>query len=333
MSARRQTPSISIVTPVYDSADCLRELYRRVAAAVEPLDRNFEIIMVDDGSVDASWETIENLHRDDARVRGIRLSRNFGQHYALTAGLDRTCGEWVVVMDCDLQDRPEEIPQLLSRAKEGYSVVFARRMQRQDSAAKRLGSRFFYMILRLLTGLDIDPRTANFGVFHHKVIENFRLLRESSRAFHILIRTLGFKTGYVDVRHEERFSGQSAYGFGRMFSLAVDIIVSKSGRLATLSFGFGLLLAAAAFVYGLYLVLRKYLWAYPVPGWTSVMVSLYLLGGLVFINLGLLGLYLGKTLDEVRRRPLYVVGKTLGFSGGGSLDVPKGAAGEGVCSE
>ncbi|NJB69212.1 dolichol-phosphate mannosyltransferase [Desulfobaculum xiamenense] len=305
-------PLISVVTPVYESAGCLDELHRRVAQAVEPLDADFELVMVDDGSADGSWEAIRALNARDPRVRGVRLSRNFGQHYAITAGLDRARGEWVVVMDCDLQDRPEEIPALYARALEGLRIVFARRTDRRDGLLKRTGSRLFYVALRHLAGVDIDPRTANFGIFHRTVVENFRQLRERSRAFHVLVRTLGFPAGTVDVRHEARFAGRSAYDFARMFALAVDIIVSQSGRLATLSFAVGVALALFAFGYGLFLMARKVLWAYPVPGWTSVMVSLYLIGGLVFINLGLLGLYLGKTFDEVKRRPLYVVAETCG---------------------
>ncbi|MFK4766239.1 glycosyltransferase family 2 protein [Desulfobaculum sp. SPO524] len=312
----RRAPTISIVTPVYNSRGCLEELHRRIAATVTPLDADFECIMVDDGSVDGSWEAIAALHARDLRVRGVRLSRNFGQHYAITAGLDRAGGEWVVVMDCDLQDRPEAIPALLERAQEGYQAVFARRRARRDSALKRAGSRLFYAALRVLSGVDIDPSTANFGIFHRQVVEAFRGLRERSRAFHVLVRTLGFASSAVDVEHEQRFAGRSAYGFARMFSLAVDIIVSQSGRLATVSFGLGIVLALFAFGYGAFLMARKYLWAYPVPGWTSVMVSLYFIGGLLFINMGLLGLYLGKTFDEVKRRPLYVVGETIGLESG-----------------
>jgi len=172
---------ISVVTPIYRAEGCLEELYRRLLAALTGITRDFEIIMVEDCSGDRSWEIIQALARRDPRVKGIQFSRNFGQHYGITAGLDHSNGDWVVVMDCDLQDRPEEIPRLYTKAQEGYEVVFARRGA--DGAAKRLSSRLFYRLLSWLAESEYDARSGNFCIVSRKVVENLRHMREQLRFF------------------------------------------------------------------------------------------------------------------------------------------------------
>lgn len=306
-------PDISIVTPVYKCEACLVELYKRLKGALTPISTHFEIIMVNDASPDHSWNVIERLASVDSRVKGIHLSRNFGQHHAITAGLDFAQGEWVVVMDCDLQDQPEEIPKLYRKAQEGYDVVFGRRYKRCDKWIKTWSSKLFYKIYDYFTENKTDTTIANFSICSRTVVENFRNLREQNRAFPLFIKWMGFRSASVDIEHAERFAGKSSYNLSKLFNLAVDGIVSQSNKPLKLSIKFGFLISFVSFLYGLYLMYRYFFLFQTVPGWTSVMVSIYFIGGLIFANFGILGLYIGKVFDETKNRPLYIIQETVGL--------------------
>lgn len=311
-SLQSGSPRISIVTPVYKAEDCLHELYRRLVASLAPITDDFEIIMVEDGSGDRSWEIIAELAKKDSRVKGIRFSRNFGQHYAITAGLDYARGDWVVVMDCDLQDQPEEIKKLYDKAQEGYDVVFGRRYERKDKLLKRLGSRIFFKIFEYFTESSIDSTVANFGLYSRRVIENFRKIREHNRAFPMFILWLGFNTSHVNIEHAERFAGKTSYNFSKLLNLAIDSIVTQTNKPLRLSIKFGFLLSFLSFLLVFYYLFRYFAYGIPVPGWPSLMVTLLFIGGLLFANMGLLGLYIGKIFDETKNRPLYIIKETTG---------------------
>lgn len=301
------TPHLSVVSPVYGCAAALPELCRRLAASISPVTGDYEIILVNDASPDDAWHAISALAATDPRVKGIDLSRNFGQHYAITAGLDHAHGDWVVVIDCDLQDQPEEIPKLYHKAQEGFDVVFARRAVRRDSALKRLSSRLFYALFDYLTEQQSDPAIANFGIYRNTVIANVRRMRESARAFPLFVRWLGFPSAVVDVDHAPRFAGRSSYNFSKLLHLAINSIVAQSNRPLRLSIKFGFLMAFCSLLLGAWHILRYLVHGVPVAGWTSVFVSIWLLGGLMFMNIGFLGLYIGRIYDETKGRPLYVV--------------------------
>lgn len=300
-------PHISVVIPVYKAEECLEELYRRLKNSLEVITSDFEILMVEDCGGDRSWEIISELSEKDRRVKGIQFSRNFGQHYAITAGLDYCNGDWVVVMDCDLQDQPEEIPKLYAKAQEGFEVVYARRAERQDSWLKKITSRCFSAVLNYLTEQKSDPAVANFGVYSRKVIDNFGLMRESMRVFALFVRWIGFPAAFVDVEHAPRYSGKSSYTFNKLMHLAVNAIVSHSNRPLRLSIKFGFIMAFGSFLVALNYTIRYLLYFTPVSGWTSMIVSMYFLAGLFFMNTGFVGLYIGRIYDEVKGRPLYIV--------------------------
>ncbi|OQW94334.1 MAG: glycosyltransferase [Beggiatoa sp. IS2] len=306
---------ISIVTPVYKAESCLHELYRRLKISLETITPDFEIIMVEDCGGDNSWEIIQQLAQQDVRVKGIQFSRNFGQHYGITAGLDHCTGKWIVVMDCDLQDRPEEIIRLYQKAQEGCDIVLAKRVERQDSFWKKFASYLYYKVLEHLTEGRQDHTVANFGIYSYQVIEKFRQFKERSRLFPLIIRMLGFNSVTLEVEHAGRFAGKSTYSFYKQIKLAVDGIISQSNKLLTYSIRIGFLLSLGAFTYAIYLIVRYFLLGIPVEGWTSMMVSIYFLAGLLFVNLGIIGLYLGKIFDETKNRPLYVIKETIGFHG------------------
>lgn len=301
------TPQISVVVPVYKAENCLDELYRRLKQSLEKISPDFEIVLVEDCGGDRSWEIIERLARQDARVKGIQFSRNFGQHYGITAGLDHCRGEWVVVMDCDLQDRPEEIPRLYAKAQEGYDIVLARRGHRKDPLMKRFTSWLFYKLFSYLADMDYDGETGNFRIMSRKVVESFRKMREQLRFFGGLVQWLGFPTASIEVQHAERHEGQSSYTFAKLWKLATETIIAYSDKPLRLAVRFGFLMAFLAFCYGVYTLIRAMLYDIPIMGWSSLIVSLYFIGGIIIALLGIIGIYLGKTFDESKKRPLYVV--------------------------
>lgn len=300
-------PEISVVVPVYKGERFVEELYRRLVAALEPLTPAFEIVLVEDCGGDRSWELIEALARRDSRVRGLQFSRNFGQHYAITAGLDHCRGDWTVVMDCDLQDRPEDIPRLYAKAREGYDVVIARRGLRRHPPLKRLSSWLFYRVFSYLSDIEYDGRTGNFRIMSRAVVENFRRFREQMRFLGGVVSWMGFPTAKVDVEQGERPDSGSSYTFSRLWRLAGDVIIAYSDKPLRLAVRLGFVMAGAAFVYGLFVIYRALVHGIPVTGWASLIVSLYFIGGVIIAILGVLGIYLGKTFDEAKRRPLYVV--------------------------
>jgi dolichol-phosphate mannosyltransferase len=301
---------ISVVIPVYRAESCLEELYRRLKAALEPLTADFEIMLVEDCGGDRSWPLIVELAQRDPRVKGIQFSRNFGQHYGITAGLDRCNGDWVVVMDCDLQDRPEEIPRLYAKAQEGHEIVVARRGKRSDPLLKRFSSWLYYSVFSWLADMDYDPQAGNFRILSRKVINNYRNMRERSRFFGSLINWMGFPFTSIDVQHDERFAGDSSYTFGKLWRLGAETIIAYSDKPLRIAVRLGFFIATCAFLYGIYILFRALFHGSPVTGWSSLIVSIYFMGGVIVAILGILGIYLGKTYDETKCRPLYVINHT-----------------------
>lgn len=298
---------VSVVVPVYKGEECLDELCARLKASLQSITESYEIILVEDCGGDRSWEVIERLASMDARIRGLQFSRNFGQHYGISAGLDLSVGDWVVVMDCDLQDRPEEIPRLYAKAQEGYDVVLARRGKRQDPVMKRLASWAFYKVFRYLSETDYDGETGNFRIVSRRVVESYRKMGEQLRMFGAMVQWMGFPTTSVDVQHADRFAGNSSYTFSKLVRLSFDAIIAFSDKPLRLTIKLGFAMAVLSFVYGSYILWRGLVHGSPVLGWSSLIVSLYFLGGIIISILGILGIYLGKTFDEVKRRPLYIV--------------------------
>ena len=305
-------PHFSIVSPVYQAKDLVDELVRRLHAALAELSAAYEIVLVDDRSTDRSWERIQAQARRDVRVRGLRLSRNFGQHRAITAGLDHCRGEWVVVMDCDLQDRPEEIPALFAAAQRGYDLVLARRTVRRDSWHQKLLSRLFYRVLSYLTDVPQSPEVANFGIYHRQVIQAVLRMRESIRYFPTMVRWVGFRTGYLEVEHASRPAGASSYFLSRRLQLGLDILLANSDKPLRLTVKWGLLLAGGAFAFVPVTLLRYWLGQITQPGYTSLIISISFFAGLLLAVTGMVGLYIGKTFEQVKNRPLYLIDEELG---------------------
>lgn len=300
------TRDISVVIPVYGSIDTLPELHERIVATLEKITQNFELILVNDASPGNAWETIRALAKKDAHVRGINLSRNFGQYPAMTAGLRAARGEWVVVMDCDLQDQPESIVNMYAKAQEGYAVVVGSRQMRHDTFLRRLFSQLFYAILSYLTNTRQDRTVANFGIYHRRVIDAVLSLPERMRYFSVMVRWVGFKTATVPVIHSKRKDGKSAYSFRKLLKLAVDIFLAHSEGPLRLIVKIGVIATLCSGFYLTALIIKGFTMNPATP--TQILFgSIWFMFGLLTIMLGIVALYLSKTFDEVKGRPIYII--------------------------
>ena len=301
---------VSIVSPVYKAENIVDELVSRLENVLNSLKVDYEIILVDDCSPDRSWLKIVSNSKRNHKVRGIKLSRNFGQHHAITAGLDASVGDWVVVMDCDLQDRPEEIIPLYLKANEGFDIVFGRRAYRQDKWMKRMSSLLFYKAFAYLSGVPQDGTIANFGIYSRKVINSINSMREPMRAFAPMAKWVGFTRTAIDVQHAERFEGTTSYNWSKLINLALDISIAYSEKPLRLAVKAGLSISLLAFLYALYNVFAYMLGWIQVTGYASIIISIWFFSGLIIFILGILGLYIGKIFDSVKGRPLYLIDET-----------------------
>ena len=280
---------------------------KRLHAVLEPITQQYEIILVDDRSPDASWARVASLCATDSRIRGIRLSRNFGQHHAITAGLDHATGDWVIVMDCDLQDRPEEIPKLYKEAMKGYDIVFARRVNRTDPYLKKMTSKLFYWAFSHLSGIEQDGSIANFGIYSRKVIEAINSIREPVRAFSPMARWVGFTKTSIDVEHGSRYEGSTSYNYSKLINLALDISIAYSDRPLRLMVQTGLTISLLSLLFAVYCLFNYFSGYITVPGYASIITSIWFLSGLIIFMLGIIGIYIGKAFDGIKDRPLYIV--------------------------
>ena len=302
---------ISVVIPVYGCRAAIPELHRRLCESLEKISKAFEIILVDDYCPQNSWEEIQKVCEKDKRVIGIHMARNFGQIRAITAGLDKSRGDWVVVMDCDLQDRPETMPELYQKAQEGYDVVFARREGRKDSAITKFLSKCFYKVYDYFTDGTFDSSICNFSISKRKVIDYYCRMREQNRAYTMFIRWLGFKQTAIDMPADERFEGKSSYNLKRKLKMAFEIITSQSNKPLLFSVKLGFVSAFLALIYIIYLVFREIILGDVLVGWTSIVASIYLMGGIILCAIGVVGIYVGNIFNEAKNRPLYVIDECL----------------------
>ena len=301
---------LSIVSPVYRAELVLDELVERIAKSVPSAFNSYEIILVDDFSPDKSWQKIVEISSKNSNVRGFKLSRNFGQHYAITAGLSQVSGDYVVVLDCDLQDQPEEIEKLFNESQKGFDIVLARRYERKDSLYKKTVSKLFYKTLSYLTGTKQDATVANFGIYSKQVINEVVKLEEKIKYFPTMVKWVGFSTSYVNVEHASRSEGKSNYNLKKLLNLALDIILAYSDKPLRLIIKFGLSIALISFLMVIYVLFEKITGKVSISGYASLIISIWFLSGCLLTTLGVVGLYIGKIFEGVKNRPSYIIEKS-----------------------
>jgi polyisoprenyl-phosphate glycosyltransferase len=301
---------LSVVSPVYRAELVLDELVERIAKSIPSAFNSYEIILVDDFSPDKSWNKIVEISNNNSNVRGFKLSRNFGQHYAITAGLNQVFGDYVVVLDCDLQDQPEEIEKLFNESQKGFDIVLARRYERKDSFYKKTVSKLFYKTLSYLTGTKQDATVANFGIYSKQVIDEIVKLEEKIKYFPTMVKWVGFSTSYVNVEHASRSEGKSNYNLKKLLNLALDIILAYSDKPLRLIIKFGLSIAMISFLMVFYVLYEKFTGKVSVSGYASLIISIWFLSGCLLTTLGVVGLYIGKIFEGVKNRPSYIIEKS-----------------------
>lgn len=305
--------NISVIVPVYGCSSCLHELVERVSNTVQKLDKSFEIILVDDCGPDNSWETMQNISASNPMIKSIRLSRNFGQHYSIHAGLEQSIGDWVVVMDCDLQDKPEEIENLFKKSQEGFDIVLAQRLTRNDSFFKRMSSKLFYKVFGYLTDTEQDSSIANFGIYHRNVIDAILSMKDYIRYFPTMVQWVGFSKTKLEVKHQEREEGDSGYSFKALLNLAFNNIIAFSDKPLRLAVKFGIFIALLAGLLGGFYLYKYIIGDIQVLGFSSLIISIWFLSGVTISILGLIGMYIGKVFEKVKSRPLYIIDKKINF--------------------
>ena len=298
---------ISIVSPVYRAEKILPILVSEINLVMERIGEDYEIILVDDRSPDNSWEVMKVLSNQNPKIKSIRLSRNFGQHSAIFAGLTRAKGDWVVVMDCDMQDQPKEIAKLYKKALEGYDIVLGQRENRKDKFLKKLTSRLFYKVFNYLSGANFDNNVANFGIYHQKTIKSILDMKDYVKFFSLFINWIGFKSVSIPIEHGEREEGKSTYSVGRLFKQAFNVIISFSDKPLRLFINFGLSISVLSFIVGIYYLYLALTGKIAQPGFSSLILSIWFLSGIIISGIGIVGVYLGKTFDQAKGRPTFII--------------------------
>ncbi|PKP35108.1 MAG: glycosyltransferase [Bacteroidetes bacterium HGW-Bacteroidetes-17] len=302
---------LSVVIPLYKCSKAIEELTGRLITTLEAITTSFEIIYINDASPENDWEIVKIQATKDQRIKGINFSRNFGQHYAITAGLEHAKGNWIIVMDGDLQDQPEDILKLYEKANEGNDMVLGMRIGRKDSGLKIIFSKLFYKLFSYLTDTKQDATIANFGIYHRKVIDAILSMKDSIRYFPTMVQWVGFRKAKIAINHTERVYGQSAYSFKSLINLAFNNIIAFSDKPLRLTVKFGFSLTILSIIYGS-TILIKYLTGHiSVAGYASLLVSIWFLSGLIIAILGMVGIYVGKTFEGVKKRPYYIIKKII----------------------
>jgi dolichol-phosphate mannosyltransferase len=300
---------LSIVSPVYKAEKIIPILVERIEKSVGKITADYEIILVEDGGPDHSWSVIEALAQNNPKIKGVKLSRNFGQHPAIMAGLSQVKGEWVVVMDCDLQDQPEEIEKLYAKALEGYDVVFAKRNNRQDGFFKKKFSKLFSVIFNYLAETKFDNEIANFGIYNSKVIDSVLSIGDYIKSFPLFVYFTGFKSTAIIVEHAARESGTTSYTFSKLISLAFNTIISYSNKPLKIFVKFGMLISLLSILGGIVNLVLYFEGKIKVSGYSSLIISIWFLSGILITVVGVVGIYVGKVFEQTKNRPPFIIDK------------------------
>lgn len=307
----------SIVVPVFNEELVVNESYKRLKQVMDTTNESYELIFVNDGSRDKTPEIVAQICEEDKNVRLINFSRNFGHQTAITAGMDNSSGQAVVVIDADLQDPPEVILEMIAKWKEGYDVVYGQRLKRKgETFFKKVTAKMFYRLLSSMTSVDIPVDTGDFRLIDRKVCDVMSSLTEQNRYVRGLVSWVGFRQTAVTYVRDERFAGETKYPLKKMLKFAMDGITTFSYKPLKLSTYVGFLVAAASFIYLLVVICLRLFTDATVTGWASTLAVSLIFNGVILMMLGIIGEYIGRIYDEAKGRPLYIIREKLGFDEG-----------------
>lgn len=301
---------LSIISPVYKAEKIVDELVKRVSEEASKISDDYEIILVEDGGQDGSWEKIEENCRRNNRVKGLKLSRNFGQHYAVTAGMAEAKGDAIVIMDCDLQNDPVYFKRLYEEFQKGYDVVFTKRMKRKSPFFKIITANIYNSLFWIFSDKNYDLRAGSMILVSSRVKDEFVKLKDRDRLYIQLIKWVGFKSTYVPVEHRKRFAGKSTYTLSKLFFVAIQGWTSYSDKLLRLSIYSGLLISVVTLLIGIYITASYFLKSFQ-PGWPSLIVAILFSTGLILMSIGITGIYIGKIFEQAKNRSLYIIDKKI----------------------
>ena len=307
---------LSLVIPMYNEEAMVSLLLATIEEKlIDVLKGKYEveIVAINDGSKDKTLELLKNELDKYPELVIVNLSRNFGQHYAITAGLAASTGEWVVVMDCDLQDRPEEIPNLYQKAQEGYDTIFAEIVERDDRFMKKFTSRAFSYVFAYFTDSPVDKKTNNFGIYHRKVIDAVLSMGDYIKCFPVEVRWVGFKIGYHPVIKDARAEGTSGYTWAKLIAFAFDNIIAFSNKPLRMALRMGFYIVGLSIMLALFYMIRYLAGGIAVSGFTTLIISLWLIAGILISLIGIVGIYLGRVFDKVKDRPIFIVKEQINF--------------------
>lgn len=311
MDKKSEIKDISVIIPIYNEEAIIEELYDRLQKSVSAISENYELIFINDGSKDASLLKLMRLSEVDPRVFYINFSRNFGHQIAVTAGLDASNGQAVVIIDGDLQDPPELIPEMYNKYKEGYEVVYAKRRERKgESIFKKITAKMFYQVLKQITSIDIPLDTGDFRLIDHKVVYYLRQMPEQNKFLRGQIAWLGFKQTSVLFDRDMRKHGKTGYPFSKMLKFAMDGITSFSDKPLQLVTKLGFAISLVSFIIILYAIYSHFIINRTISGWTSLIISTMFIGGVQLISIGIIGEYISRINKNVIKRPMYIVEKS-----------------------
>ncbi|MGD1704547.1 glycosyltransferase family 2 protein [Dapis sp. BLCC M229] len=314
MLIKEENVKLSIVIPCYNEEPNIDYLFERLISVLEPLEMTYEIVCVNDGSKDNTLKLLVEYHQRNHAIKVVNFSRNFGKEIALTAGIDYTVGDAVIPIDADLQDPPELIGELIAKWQEGYDVVYATRRSRQgESWVKKFTAQSFYRIIQGLTAVKIPPDTGDFRLMDRKVVEALKQLPETNRFMKGLFSWVGYQQTSILYDRDPRFKGQTKWNYWKLWNFAIEGITAFSSKPLKIWSYIGVLISLISFIYAGFLVIRTLILGTDVPGYASLIVAILFLGGMQLLSLGILGEYLGRIHNEVKRRPLYLVRESYGF--------------------
>ncbi len=304
---------ISVVSPVYMAENIIPELVKRVSKQLGLLTSDFEIILVDDCGPDNSWQEIKKQCEKHEFVKGVKLSRNFGQHYAVSAGIAKATGDNVILMDCDLQDNPNDFHKLLQKRNEGFEVVFTERVKRKHGVFKAFSAYIYNKLFTLFSGGDYHINAGSLVMFSKRVGDEFNKLEDKDRLYIQMLKWIGFKSTVVPVEHNNRYEGKSSYSFLKLLKIGLQGWTSHSDKLLKFSVYIGVLLSFISFIAGVFIII-KYFFYNLQPGWPSIIVSILFSTGLILLSIGIMGLYVGKIFEQSKNRPLYIIDEEINLN-------------------
>lgn len=303
---------ISVVSPVYGAEKIVDELVKRVTEEIEKITPDYEIILIEDSSPDGSWQKMVECSKKYPKMKGVKLSRNFGQHNAISAAMELAQGEYVILMDCDLQHDPKYFGELYAKIQEGYDLVYTKTVTREHGFFKNLFAKAFYSVFAYLQDHKMDSGVGSFSILSRKVVEAYNQYNDYRKAYLWALAWAGFNSYTLTIDHNKRFEGRSSYSPLKLINHALNVAIANSNKMLYLAVYVGLFFSAVAFI-GLFVVIYRYFYVGHFEGWSSLMVSITFFSGIILVALGIIGIYIGKVFEQTKGRPRYLISKTLNF--------------------